>query len=151
MKRFLTPTKLIMLIILIVGIVTFYVVDTLNNIKKEEYNEQILIINSAAKIWGAQHTDLLPTVEGEAISIPVLLLKQNDLLDANFTNALTQEKFYDNMYIDIIFNDSEYTYNVIEDSGNDYYDLDVTPIVLKETFNYNKFIAVSICDVIIII
>ena len=152
MKKGFTVFKLIKLIVLLalsIAVTLFFVSKTIGNKRSKEYNSQINKIVDAAKIWSNNYSDLLPKNNLEAISIPIILLKQEELLPVDFSNPTTGEKFYDNMYIDIILKNNNYVYNVIEDSGTVYYDIDVAPIVLKDTFNYDRSNQLSVCNVIV--
>ena len=149
MKKGFTISKLIVLIILFITFIVFFVGKITGNEKKVEYNNQINKIVDATKIWGNNHDDLLPKNNEEAISIPLLLLKQEGLLPIDFKNPKTDEKFYDNMYIDIVFENGNHAYNVIENSGDKYFNTDVAAIVLKETYNYDRINKLSVCEVVV--
>ena len=146
MKRGFTLIEL-MAVVIILAVIGLIAVPTVNKLIKDNksklYQAQISSIDDAAKVWSDKHVNLLPEQNEEAISIPLILLKQEGLLPLDFKNPITDEKFYDNMYIDIFFEKNSYTYDVIEDSGNDYFSIDSAPIILKDTYNYSDTCSVN--------
>ena len=151
MKRGFTLVELmaVVIVIAVIGLIAIPTVDkTIKDNKNKLYQIQISNIYDAAKTWSDNHVNLLPETRGEAISIPLLLLKQEGLLSIDFKNPKTNEKFYDNMYIDIIYEKDSYTYNVIENSGNTNYSITIVPIILKSTFNYSG--SCSVGNVIVV-
>lgn len=152
MKRGFTLVELmaVVIILAVIGLIAIPTVDkVIKDNKNKLYQAQINSIDDAAKTWSDSHVNLLPESSSEAISIPLILLKQEGLLPIDFKNPKTDEPFYDNMYIDITFEKNSYNYNVIEDSGTANFDIGVAPIILKDTFNYDRSNQLSICDVII--
>ena len=146
MKRGFTLIELmaVVIILAVIGLITIPTVDkTIKDNKNKLYQAQINNIDDAAKTWSNNHVNLLPESSSEAISVPLIALKQEGLLPIDFTNPKTGRKFFDNMYIDITFYKNSYVYNVIEDSGDDNFEIDVTPIILKDTFNYDNVCSVS--------
>lgn len=146
MKKGFTLVELmaVVIIIAVIGLIAIPAVDrAIRDNNEKLYQAQLNSIDDAAKTWSNKHVNLLPESSDEAISIPLILLKQEGLLPIDFKNPKTGEKFYDNMYIDITFEKNSYNYSVIEDSGTTNYDIDVTPIILKDTFNYTGTCNVS--------
>ena len=141
MKKGFTLIELMAVIFIlgVVGTIAVVSVDkTIKDNKQKLYEIQLSNIKEAARIWGDAHINLIPDENGDAISIPLLLLKQDGLLDKEYKNPKNEELFYDNMYIDISYENGVYIYNVIEDSGTEnYFDLSYPAIILKEKFNYN--------------
>ena len=145
MKKGFTLIEL-MAVIFILGIISCIAVvavdKTIKDNKLKLYEIQLSNLKEAARLWGDAHINLMPEENGEAISIPLLLLKQDGLLDKEYKNPKTEELFYDNMYIDISYENGVYIYNVIEDSGTkNYPDLEYPTIILKEKFNYTNILA----------
>lgn len=142
MKKGFTLIELMAVIIVlgIVSTISVIAVDkTIKDNKQKLYQVQISNIEDAARTWGNAHINLMPDENGGAISIPLLVLKQDGLLDKDYKNPKTEELFFDNMYIDISYENGTYIYKVIEDSGTDNYsDLAYPAIILKEKFNYNE-------------
>ncbi len=142
MKRGFTLIEL-MAVIFILGVVTTIAVvavdKTIKDNKEKIYQTQISNIEDAARTWGNAHINLIPDENGDAISIPLLVLKQDGLFDKEYKNPKTDELFYDNMYIDISYENGSYIYNVVEDSGTENYsDLAYPAIILKEKFYYSS-------------
>ena len=142
MKKGFTLIELMAVIIVlgIVSTISVIAVDkTIKDNKQKLYQVQISNIEDAARTWGNAHINLMPDENGSAISIPLLVLKQDGLLDKDYKNPKTEELFFDNMYIDISYENGTYIYKVIEDSGTENYsDLSYPAIILKEKFNYNE-------------
>lgn len=131
----------LMAVVFILGIISCIAViavdKTIKDNKENLYKAQISNIEDAARAWGNAHINLLPEEKGEAISIPLIVLKQDGLLIKDFKNPKNEDLFFDNMYIDISYESGNYIYNVIEDSGTENYnDLSYPAIILKEKFNY---------------
>lgn len=142
MKRGFTLIELMAVIFIlgIVGTIAVVAVDkTMKDNKETLYKTQISNIEGAARTWGDAHINLIPDENGDAISIPLLVLKQDGLLDKEYKNPKNEELFFDNMYIDISYENGSYIYNVVEDSGTENYsDLAYPAVILKEKFNYNS-------------
>lgn len=144
MKKGFTLIELMAVIFIlgVVGMIAVVAVDKVIKDNKEKlYQTQISNIEDAARIWGDAHIKLLPDENEGAISIPLLILKQDGLVDKELKNPKNEELFYDNMYIDISYENGTYIYNVVEDSGTknyteNYFDLAYPVIILKEKFNY---------------
>ena len=142
MKKGFTLIEL-MAVIFILGIVSTIAVvavdKTIKDNKEKLYQAQISNIEDAARTWGDAHINLLPDEKNGAISIPLLVLKQDGLLNQEYKNPKNEELFFDNMYIDISYENGTYIYNVVEDSGTENYSgLAYPAIILKEKFNYNS-------------
>ena len=146
MKKGFTLIELVAVIFVlgIVGTIAVVAVDKIIKDNKEYlYQMQVNNIEAAARTWGDAHISLLPDNKNEAISIPLIVLKQDGLLDRNYKNPKSDELFFDNMYIDISYESGNYVYNLIEDSGTENFidvdgnvDLYYPAIILKEKFNY---------------
>ena len=148
MKKGFTLIELVAVIFVlgIIGTIAVVAVDKIIKDNKENlYKIQVNNIEAATRTWGDAHISLLPDNKDEAISIPLIILKQDGLLDKNYKNPKNGELFYDNMYIDISYENGNYVYNLIEDSGTESFldgdgnvDLYYPSIILKEKFNYSS-------------
>lgn len=143
MKRGFTLIEL-MAVIFILGIISTIAViavdKTIKDNKEKLYKAQIGTIEDAARTWGVKHIKYLPEKTGEAISIPLLVLKQDGILSSDFKNPKTDELFPNNMYIDIYYENGVYNYTVIEDSGtSNNIGLDYPAIILTEKFYFDEF------------
>lgn len=145
MKRGFTLIELMAVIIIlgIVGMISVIAVDkVIKDNKGSLYNNQVVNIENAAKTWGTKHIKYLPENKDEAISIPLLVLKQDGILTKDIKDPRTEDLFYNNMYIDISYENGAYVYNLIENSGtpsSGETDLDYPSIILKEKYNFSSY------------
>lgn len=139
MKRGFTLIEIMAVIIIlgIIGLIAVVAVDkTIKDNNEKVYQMQISNIEDAARIWGTKHLSYLPDNANEAVSIPLVVLKIEALVDKDITNPKTNELFYNDMYIDITYKDGVYNYDVVEDSGsNTTNDLAVPVIIIRDTLN----------------
>lgn len=139
MKRGFTLIEVIAVITIlgIIGVIAVIAVDkTIKDNNQRLYEMQISNIEDAARTWGAKNIKYLPDNLDEAISIPLVVLKKDGLLDKEIKNPKTGELFFNDMYIDITYKNGIYNYDVVEDSGTDSTDnLDVPTIIFKSTLN----------------
>ena len=138
MKRGFTLIEVMAVIIIlsVIGLIAVVAVDkTIKDNNEKIYKMQISNIEDAARTWGNANVKYLPEEENTAISIPLLLLKKDGIVDKEIKNPKTGELFYDNMYIDIIYQDGTYTYNVVEDSGTTNFDINIPVVILNDTLN----------------
>ena len=127
----------VIVILGIIGVIAVVAVDkTIKDNNEKLYKTQIYTIEEAARIWGVDHIEHLPDNNDEAISIPLVALKKDGLIDKDIKNPKTNELFYNNMYIDVTYRSGVYIYNAVEDSGSKTdNNLDVPVIILKDTLN----------------
>lgn len=139
MKRGFTLIEVMAVVIIlsIIGVIAVVAVDkTIKDNNEKLYEMQISNIEDAARTWGNAHIKYLPDTKDAAISIPLLALKKDGIVDKKIKNPKTGELFYDNMYIDIIYQDGTYVYSVVEDSGTtNVSSLDAPVIILNDTLN----------------
>lgn len=139
MKRGFTLIE-IMGVIIIIGIIGLIVVvsvdKTIRDNKEKMYQLEISNIEGAARTWGVKNISYLPDEDGKSISIPLIVLKQNGLIDKDIINPKNETLFYNNMYIDIIYRNGNYIYDVVEESGSEIpNDLDVPIIIFFDSLN----------------
>lgn len=139
MKRGFTLIEVMAVIIIlsVIGVIAVVAVDkTIKDNNEKLYQMQISNIEDAARTWGNANIKYLPDTKDTAISIPLIALKKDDLIDKEIKNPDTGELFYDNMYIDIIYQGGTYIYDVVEDSGTkNFSSLNVPVIILNDTLN----------------
>lgn len=147
MKRGFTLIE-IMAVIIILGtiglIVTVSVDKTIRDNKEKMHQMQISGIEDAARTWGTKNISYLPDNDGQSISIPLVALKKDGLIDKEITNPKNETLFYNNMYIDITYKDGNYDYDVVEESGSEIpNDLDVPTIIFYEKLNSEVAVGVE--------
>lgn len=139
MKRGFTLIEIMAVIVIlgVIGLIAVVSVDqTIKSNKEKMYEMQIENIEDAARTWAVDNIKYLPDDDSEAISIPLLVLKQSGIIEPDIKNPKNDTLFYNDMYIDITYKNGIYSYDVVEDSGQSTTnDLDVPVIILKDTFN----------------
>lgn len=139
MKKGFTLIEIMAVIIIlgIVGLIALIAVDkTIKDNNEKAYQMQISNIEDASRIWGANNLSYLPDNSDEVVSIPLVVLKRDGLVDRELTNPKTGELFPNDLYITISYKEGVYRYNVVEDSGvNTTNDLDVPTIILYDILN----------------
>jgi len=130
----------IMAVITILGIIGLIAVITVDKTIKDNnekvYQMQISNIEDAARIWGTNNLSYLPDNSDEVVSIPLVALKKDGLIDKEITNPKTNELFPNDLYITISYKEGVYSYDVVEDSGvSTDNDLEVPIIILFDTLH----------------
>ena len=95
------------------------VVGVLNKSKEDTYQIQIKEIEDAASKWLYKNASLIPTKDGDTLTIYLGDLKRAGLLDKDLTNPKTSTKFPNDMEILVTRKGKKYTYVVNEKSGTD--------------------------------
>lgn len=79
MKKAFTLIELVAVIILIgvIGLITTPIItNTINKNKESLYQSQLVEIKEAASKWAYNNLDLLPSIDGQSISVTLLDLKK---------------------------------------------------------------------------
>lgn len=120
MKRGFTLIEL-MAVIVVLGIIATISVISVDKVikenKEETYKAQIATIEDAARTWGVKHIKELPDNEGEAISVPLLYLKNEGIISKDLKNPKTNKPFNDDLYVNISYEGGIYKYEVAGSSG----------------------------------
>lgn len=120
MKRGFTLIELMAVIAILAIIATISIISVdkiIKDNKETTYQAQISTIEDAARTWGVKHIKELPDNNGEAISVPLLYLKNDGIIASDFKNPKTNEPFKDDLYIDISYEGGIYKYAVAQSSG----------------------------------
>jgi prepilin-type N-terminal cleavage/methylation domain-containing protein len=121
MKKGFTLIELITVIILL-GVVGFIVLPAVNSMIKESkeslYEEQLEEIKLASEKWAYKNTELLPTKEGESITLTLLELKRSGNLPVDIKNPKTGELLSNGLSIVITYKENTYEYEIKEDITN---------------------------------
>lgn len=117
-NRGLTLVELLAVLI-VLGIVGLIVVPKIfkqvKDNREQMYEDQVAIIEDAARAWAVDHVDLLPnSVEAESYNITFEILQNEGYIDPNFKNVKTKEPFNPTSYVKIkctLATDTNYSYS----------------------------------------
>ena len=113
-KKGFTLIELLAVIVLI-ALLSLFTVTTVSKQykdgKSDISNQQLTTIKMAAQMWGSENNDIISKIDSCAF-ITVGYLKEEGYLDNDLKNPATNEKISDNLYINIIRNENNYTYEV---------------------------------------
>lgn len=119
-KKGFTLVELIAVIILL-GALSLIIIPIVNNSltknKEKLYENQLKSIEEAASKWAYNNLELLPSDEGEAISITLLILKQNGHVAVDVKDPRSGNDLPNDMIITITFRNNNYIYAVDDESG----------------------------------
>ena len=139
MKRGFTLIEIMAVIVVLgsIGLIALTAVDkVIKDNNEKAYQVQISNIEDATRVWGANNLSYLPDNSGEVVSIPLIVLKRDGLVDKELSNPKTGETFPNDLYISISYREGIYQYNVVEDSGiSSNNDLDVPIVILYDEVN----------------
>ena len=120
MKGFTLVELLGVLIILaVIALITLPIVSmSIKNGKEKLYNSQIEEIKLAAEKWAYKNINLLPTKDGETITVTLLSLKQSGDIPLDTRDPRTGELIPNDLIITIMFKNNNYIFAVDEESGS---------------------------------
>ena len=154
MKKGFTLVELLTVIALI-GLITLIAVPAVSSIMDKEkeklYKVHIKEVKEALKTWGAMHPNLLPEV-GQGVNITLSELKDDGLIDLEFTNPKTKNCYANSNVFTITNEDGVYFYNVtdITDGSSEDCTYEVNENYTEEdwenTLNVPRYFSVSILD-----
>ncbi len=134
MKKGFTLIEIIAVVslIAILGLIgTISVTTILKNNRNESYKLQINNIKEATKVWGSKRLFVLPD-DGNTISLKLVYLKQEGLIDKDIKNPKTEKLFSDDTVITITKKNNIFEYNVIDsDTDSNNYNQTLPQIILK--------------------
>ncbi|MDD3392424.1 MAG: prepilin-type N-terminal cleavage/methylation domain-containing protein [Bacilli bacterium] len=119
MKKGFTLVELIavLAILSILALIAIPSIDkVLKNTRNELYETQLTNIENCAKNWGADNLLLLPTTEGETVTLTLGQLKAGGYVESDIKNPKNNELFPDTLEVVITRQASYYTYEVDEDT-----------------------------------
>lgn len=112
-------------------IVTPMIVKTVNDNKENLYQAQLGEIRTKTKDWMYQHLSSIPSVKNDVVTITLLDLKKSGLIGLDVRNPKTNELLPNDMEITIELVDNDYKITVLEESGTNITDTDISgPIMV---------------------
>lgn len=125
-------TVIISLISLMMAIIIPMLNSSIKNQKENLYNTQIENIKKGAKAWGSANVYLLPTDNGDSITISLGELKSKGFVEENIINPKTEKAFADNVLVTIVRKNDSYLYTVENaDVADQSFDPDAPYIILN--------------------
>lgn len=123
----------VLVLLAVIALISFIVIDkNLKSNKEKMYNTQIETIELAAKNWGADHLDALPT-GAHQMAVTLNTLKIGGYVDNNISNPINGKCFVNTTKVNIINKQGVYKYEIDDDSINFADNCDIfsedTPIV----------------------
>ena len=119
MKGFtLVEMMAVIIILAIVATITFPIVSkSIENNREKLYQSQLEEIKLNTEKWAYANLDLLPTVEGETITITLQNLKEGGFISLDIRDPRTNELLPNDLIITITFKNNNYEIDVLADSG----------------------------------
>lgn len=104
----------------IVSLITIPIVSGMINKNKEKlYNVQVESIKDGAEKWAYKNLDLLPSGEGESITITLLELKKSGNISLDIRDPRNNNLLPNDMQIKITFESNNYVYEVLGETGTE--------------------------------
>ncbi len=100
----LTLIELVAVLVVLVIIGLIVVPNIFKQIKEYQqqmYQDQVSIIQDAARSFASDHTELLPNLVGNTYNVTVEQLQQGGYLDPDFQNTKTKSPFPPTSYVQI--------------------------------------------------
>lgn len=140
MKKGFTLIEIIAVVslIAILGLIgTISITTILKNNRNEAYNLQINNIKESTKVWASKRIFILPSNEGDSISLKLVYLKQDGLVDKDIKNPKTEKLFSDDTVITIIKKNNAYEYSVLDLDSDTNPDINRPQIILNGESDIN--------------
>lgn len=77
------------------------IANTIKSSREKAYNDQLSIMEDAAKNWIADHIDQIPEEDGDSITITLKTLKEGGYIKTDLKNPKTKKAFSDESYVTI--------------------------------------------------
>lgn len=104
----------VLVVLVIVGLIVVpRIFDQITEYREQMYQDQVSIIEDAARSWASNHTELLPNLVGNVYNVTVEQLQQG-YLDADFKSTKTKQPFPPTSYVEIrciVSTDVNYDYS----------------------------------------
>jgi len=136
----------ILTVIIVLGVVSLIVFPAVNVMIKESreklYNEQLEKIKLASEKWAYNNIDLLPSIDGESITITLLELKRGGYLPLDIRDPRTDELISNGLSVVITYQSNDYKYTIRDIISNTEYNENSPILVLNgepvETIEINE-------------
>lgn len=117
MKKGFTLVEVLAVIVVLGAIGLIAITTITNSMKKTQedlYNIQIGNIIEGARAWSNKYPFLMPSEEGQSVTVTLGQLKKETTVDQNIKNPKTNLAFDDNMEIKITKLKNGYDYQILE-------------------------------------
>lgn len=105
----------VLVVLVIVGLIVVpNIFDQITEYREQMYQDQVSIIEDAARSWSSDHTELLPNLIGHTYNVTVEQLQQGGYLDSDFKSTKTKQPFPPTSYVEIrctVSTDVNYDYS----------------------------------------
>lgn len=105
-------------VLIIMGVLLLIMIPTIDSIllkqRKKLYNEHLIEVKDALKLWGDINADLLPVDENPSTSVTLKELKLSGFIKDEFINPITDKCYSNDNTFTITINKTMYVYNVEE-------------------------------------
>jgi len=136
----------ILTVIIVLGVVSLIVFPAVNVMIKESReklnNEQLEKIKLASEKWAYNNIDLLPSIDGESITITLLELKRGGYLPLDIRDPRTDELISNGLSVVITYQSNDYKYTIRDIISNTEYNENSPILVLNgepvETIEINE-------------
>lgn len=103
----------LVVLVIVALIVVPNIFEQITEYREQMYQDQISVIEDAARGWASDHTELLPNLVGNTYNVTVEQLQQG-YLDSDFKNTKTKQPFPPTSYVEIrciVSTDVNYDYS----------------------------------------
>ena len=121
MKRGFTLVELlgVLIVLAIIALITIPIINkSLKDNKERLYNSQLEEIASAAEKWAYKNINLLPTENGEIVTVTLLTLKESGDLPLDVRDPRNNELLPNDMMVTITLENNSYVFTVDTESGS---------------------------------
>ncbi len=104
----------VLVVLVIVGLLMSPVIfEQIKDYRQQMYDDQVSIIEDAARVWAVDHIDQLPNLIGKFYGVTIGELQEGGYLEPDFTNPITRKPFPTDSLVQIeciVSSETNYTY-----------------------------------------